>query len=98
MAEYGLQTWDENGNPQLRITDRITRFLGEIDTGVAAGVHVDGRLSLGTPLITVRDANVYDLLTVPPAVSVDNGQISWSFPAAGPGRSPRSVRIAYGVY
>ena len=98
MAEYGLQTWDENGNPQVRITDRITRFITEFDTGASAGAWPDGRLSMGTPFVTVRDANVYDPFTVPPAISVDGGQISWSFPSAGAGRTPRSVRIAYGVF
>lgn len=95
MDEYGLQVWDLNGNTVLRITDRITRFITEFDTGVANGVWPDGRLSLGEPYIVVRDTNVFDPLTVAPKVRYNGAQIWWEFL---PGIPPRSVRIAYGVY
>ncbi|RLK45937.1 hypothetical protein [Cupriavidus plantarum] len=95
MDEYGLQVWDENGNSVLKITDRITRFLGEFDTGAANGVFADGRLALGEPFISVRDARVFDSFTAAPKVYFNNGQIWWEFVF---GITPRSVRIAYGIY
>lgn len=96
MADHGLQTWDEYGNPMLRITDRITRFIGEFDTGTANGSHADDRLSLGTPFISVRDTKTFDEFSVPPTITYNGQQISWVFSTDQ--ASPRSVRIAYGVY
>jgi hypothetical protein len=93
---FGLECYDESGNPVLKITDRITRYGGQFDTGTSAGSMTIPMLSGGTPWINVQDTNpLTNGLT--PTVTISGNTVSWSF-ASSSTYQPRSVRVIYGVY
>ncbi|MDR5761966.1 hypothetical protein [Caballeronia sp. LZ035] len=93
---YGLECYDAAGNAVLKVTDRITRFAGQIDTGTASGSISVPVFSNGEPWFNVRDIDPFSQSTVPPSVSRSGTTISWTFPTTS--YPNRSVRVLYGVY
>lgn len=94
---YGLRVRDANGNITLDITDRLTRFGGQFDTGTSNGSLSIPMLSGGDPWIHVRDSDAFSSTTVGPDVSVSGNVISWQFPSDST-YAYRSVHVIYGVY
>ncbi|BBP95975.1 hypothetical protein BSFA1_11040 [Burkholderia sp. SFA1] len=93
---FGLECYDESGNPVLRITDRITRLGGQFDTGTSDGSFSVPMFSGGTPFINVRDADPYSTTTMCPTVTISGTTVTWSF---GSGTlTHRSVNVKYGVF
>lgn len=89
----GLQIWDDSGVLKLDVTDRLTRVLGEFDTGTVNGSISDTNLSQGSPwyispvpLGFVNEASF--------TVSFTLSSISWSF-GSGTGINRK---ITYGVF
>lgn len=92
MAQ-GLQCFDANGNMTLDVTDRLTRVLGEFNTGTFSGSLTDTNLSSGTPWYILRAAaSSYSEASC--TISFGLQSISWTF---GSG-TPISKNITYGVY
>ncbi|SAK71377.1 hypothetical protein AWB80_03815 [Caballeronia pedi] len=94
---YGLECYDASGNPVLRVTDRITRYGGQFDTGTTAGSMTIPMFGGGTPWFTVRDIDPFSGASIPASVSISGNVISWTF-AASSSYPNRSVRVTYGVY
>lgn len=93
---YGVACYDESGNVVLSVTDRITRYGGQFDTGTGAGSLTVPMFSTGSPFISVRDTDPLNASSSPPEVSLSGNVISWSFDANG--LNPRSVSVVYGVF
>ncbi|MCY0385667.1 hypothetical protein OVY01_00105 [Robbsia sp. Bb-Pol-6] len=93
----GLRCWDASGNLTLDVTDRLTRFLGSLSTGTAAGSASIAGFSTGTPWIHVLDSvNPSAATTQAPSVSISGTTISWSY--ASTTLAKRAVTVLYGVY
>lgn len=93
----GLILRDEIGNVTLNVTDRITRILGQVQTGTGGGSHVDPGLATGTPwwwLSGERNNN-----EPMPYVTITGNTIQWAVPPA-PNQQPShmDVVLIYGVY
>jgi hypothetical protein len=106
MATIGLETFDELGNPTMAVTDRITKILGTIDTGLSDG-------SLDVPdLLKGRGwvrAVAYTNTTSPASeigatVYIDDNKttIRWYFTGGQdvnpPFSSFRNTKITYGIW
>lgn len=94
---FGLRVRDaETGNITLEVTDRLTRQLGVIETGVSNGSVTDPGLSLGQPFFVVIDpySNLWTNYTRP-IPSVSGNTLFWNFPDIYGFRV--SVKILYGV-
>lgn len=91
----GLQCFDDNGNSVLDVTDRLTRVIGELETGVSDGSVYNESLTYGIPwFIVINDsAPWYTKASV--QVSVANGTLSWSLSTTG---QRSNNKIIYGVY
>lgn len=94
----GLQCWDANGNMALDTTDRLTRVLGEFDTGTSDGSMYDEYVLTGTPwYIISKTQNEEWIIESSIVLSVSNGTIKWNFKDY-----KNSIRcnthIIYGVY
>lgn len=101
----GFQVFDASGNLQVDITDRLTRVIGQVSTGSAAGaISVpawDG--SYGTPWVFVQQRNQsadqFGKRTV--SATISGTTLSWTFePSTGPAASWAVLPavIIYGVY
>jgi hypothetical protein len=99
----GLQIFDAGGNVVLDVTDRLTRVLGEFETGTSDGFITDTNLDYGTPWfiaklngsVTVKEGyNSYYSSSVPILISFNSQSLSWSFS----GGSVANHHIVYGVY
>jgi len=92
----GLQVFDASGNIVLDITDRLTRVLGEVNTGAAAGSVTDAGLSSGDPwYIAFRvDGAMWSSADADLAISISGTTLSWSY---GSGTA-QNMTITYGVY
>lgn len=90
----GLQIWDANGKPVLDTTDRITRVLGQFDTGTSNGSITDNNLTLGIPWsIATRGSDNGSLSWKNVIISFSGSTLSWTFVA-----TPCNNNIIYGVY
>ena len=92
----GLQVFDANGALILDITDRLTRILGEVNTGAVAGSVTDSGLSSGTLwYIAFRvDGAMWSSADADLAISISGTTLSWSY---GTGTA-QNMTITYGVY
>lgn len=92
----GLQCWDASGNMTLDITDRLTRYLGEVYTGTTDGSITDVNLSTGTPWFVMRDTSNFESFNEAPCtLSISGNTISWTFGSTG---ARTNKKIIYGVY
>lgn len=88
----GLQVFDENGNINVNIQDRLCKVLGTFDTGTSNGRVNDSRLDAGTMWIVPYYAEVPDDYNVAsmgwgidetrmfPQYTQVSGGITWTFP------------------
>jgi hypothetical protein len=101
MATYGARFRDPATNAVLVTIDtRMTKSLGQFDTGTTPGSVTDGNLTAlagATPWFTTlpgfgsggKDS---------PTIVVSGNTISWSWKYAGTEASRSSARVVYGVY
>lgn len=95
----GLQIFDSNGNMTLDVTDRLTRILGEFQTGTVDGSITDSALSYGMPwIINVDEFQDWVTTAVPITFSFGINTISWHFEPAYSYLPRRNMKIMYGVY
>lgn len=97
----GLQCFDANGNLILDVTDRLTRILGEVNTGTTSGSMVDNNFLSGSPFYLVQTTLTdFKRTAVPISVSISGNTLSWSFVHSYRGASYQLVPyiIVYGVY
>lgn len=93
---FGLEVYDESGNPTLTLTDRVGRILGSVVSGTSAGSITVPALATGTPFYILR-SEWLGVTLCPPTVTISGTQISWTF--ADPTFTERvSAEIFYGVY
>ncbi|SFM09004.1 hypothetical protein [Pelosinus propionicus] len=91
----GLQCWDANGNLILDVTDRLTRVLGQFETGTTSGSITDNSLTTGTPwMISHRKPTAIADHKAQCVVTFSGKVLSWSF---GTGVAI-SHKITYGVF
>ena len=92
----GLQIFNAGGDLILDVTDRLTRVLGEFETGTSSGSVSNPNLSSGTPWFTMRDLGKYEMLSEAScSVSINSSSISWTFGSSG---TKTNKKIVYGVY
>lgn len=53
----GLQVFDSNGSCILDVTDRLTRVLGEFETGTSDGSISDSNLASGQPWYIIQNTS-----------------------------------------
>lgn len=91
----GLQCWDASGQLVLDVTDRLTRVLGEFDTGTANGSLTNDGLRGGTPWYNISHPNSGELINlVPLVVWIGDNTLIWTFSRD----NPVSLHVMYGVY
>jgi hypothetical protein len=91
----GLQCFDGEGNLILDVTDRLTRVLGEFDTGVVNGSLIDDGLRTGTPWYNIFYPNSGELIyLVPLVIWTGDNELIWTFARD----NPVSLHVMYGVY
>lgn len=97
MAQ-GLQCWDANGNLTLDLTDRLTRVLGQFETGTTDGSITNEDLATGEPWFFCMSDNLVssNYEKDPLTVTVNNTTISWAFDYIGADRVNK--KFMYGVY
>lgn len=106
METIGLETFDAFGNPTMAVTDRITKVLGTIDTGLSAGSLDVPELLKGRGWVR---AVAYTTTTSPAAevgatVYIDTNKttIRWYFNGPQdvnpPFSSFRNTKITYGIW
>ena len=96
----GLQCFDSDGNITLDVTDRLTRVLGEFDTGTLDGTLTDDNLLDGSPWFYCypSDANM-GAFRIPCKIVFQGNKITWTFEGARRGQDTRfNTRVIYGVY
>jgi len=98
MVEYGLQVKDLSGNVILKITDRLTRFVGSLSTGISNGSFTIPNPGNGNVFFAVIPSGENGISAFPPAVSRSGNTISWSFQPNIPSAQRVSSRVTYGVY
>lgn len=93
---YGLRQWDANGNLILDISDRITRYVGQFNTGTSNGSFNTGLTegSIWFSKIFFTDAG---RLGASADVFVSGNTITWNFDAVLNGYQQNCL-ILYGVY
>lgn len=91
----GLQCFDANGNLILDITDRLTRVLGEFDTGLVNGSLNDDGLRTGTPWYNIYYTDsIYKI--VPVVIWIGDNELIWTFTRTD--ITITNLHIIYGVY
>lgn len=91
----GLQIFNENGICTLDVTDRLTRVLGEFETGTSSGSLMDNNLLTGTPwsvVSSLSDAGVLSFQSW--SISFSGNYLYWNTI----GYNPRNSKVIYGVY
>lgn len=98
----GLRVRDPaTGVVQVEVTDRVTKVLGTLETGTAAGSITVPEFANGTPWVIALDYlagnAVVDNLAMTPTI---NGlTLSWAVTGQMfPSRPPRSMVLVYGIY
>jgi hypothetical protein len=94
----GLQVFNSSGVLIVDMTDRLTRTIGEIDTGVSNGSFIDPYLSTGTPwFFTLPSFDGFSVVDAPCSITISGNTISWIFDLSD-GAVASSRKIIYGVY
>lgn len=96
----GLQVFGENGKLLLDVTDRLTRVLGEFETGTTDGSITDPDLLSGTPWYVTYFIDSMDLAYKRPLhVKFTGNVLNWEW---GIKTSSKDVcintKIIYGVF
>lgn len=92
----GLQVWDENGNITLDVTDRVARFIGQIDVPVnqSGSIYVPEFAQPGvTPFFVVTTDQEGDSAYV----YTTGYNLAWNYEAAL-SATYVACTIYYGVY
>lgn len=94
---YGFRSYDENGNVDVTITDRLTRYLGILNTGTGnSSANIDASVPGAIYWFFVLDQYNGIVFSRPPQVTLSGTTLSWNFgSAAGPQRY--AVNIVYGI-
>lgn len=91
---FGLQTWGPNGEPDVEVTRRLTRYLGSFATGTSSGsLDIGSGVPAGSTFwIFVLDyVPSNQSVNRPPEVTLNGSVVAW-------GSSGRSTTVFYGVY
>ncbi len=92
----GLQCFDATGKLILDVSDRLTRVLGEFNTGTQNGSITDDNFKDGFPWIFSLSPSG-DELFITAEFSISDNTISWVF--TDQSNAPRRNKlILYGVY
>ncbi|ROL86475.1 hypothetical protein BK640_29310 [Pseudomonas protegens] len=97
----GLEVYDENGLLVIAVTDRITKILGSIDSGLSSGSLNVPELALGRPWVRAICYTNGTVNEAPAAVSLNGTVISWAFTSYNsdpPNQVRRNTKITYGVW
>lgn len=95
----GLQIFNENGICTLDVTDRLTRVLGEFETGTSNGSLVDNNLLSGTPwFISIPSVSAVSFDSNSISITFSSNSISWEFVGYFSTPGNHSHHIIYGVY
>lgn len=94
---FGLQTWGPNGEPDVEVSRRLTRYLGRLTTGTSSGsLDIGSGVPAGSTFwIFVLDAVPASLNDRPPEIQLSGSVVTWSF---GGSTNRRSTIVFYGVY
>lgn len=99
MADYGLQVKDLAGNVILKITDRLTRLVGSVNTGIANGSLAIPNPGNGAVFFVIQPISGTVLSTnTAPVVTLSGSTLTWTFPAGTANSSRVAALILYGVY
>ena len=91
----GLQIFNAGGDLILDVTDRLTRVLGEFETGTKDGRIIDNALTTGEPWFIAIGIDAYFTYgEMGCAITINENILSWTF---SPG-SRGNKKIIYGVY
>ncbi|NIF28323.1 hypothetical protein F3J44_18300 [Pantoea sp. Tr-811] len=97
----GLQVWDAQGRLILDVTDRLSRILGQVATGSAAGAIAvpEFAAGYGTPwaFVQQRNASANQFGKRCARVTISGTTLSWDFPGLSSWEILPAV-IQYGVY
>lgn len=93
----GLQVFRANGSLKLDITTSITRYLGQFNTGTAAGQFVDSRLTGGRPFFQVISLGYIGQYMLP-EISFGSDRFYWNFANNGLSTPNANCTVFYGVY
>lgn len=93
----GLRIRDSNGNITLDITDRITRYLGTVNTNGTNGSINDARFATGQGWYHVILPALVNSNMVLPVVTVGATGISWAY-SPNARQTSLPVTIVYGVF
>lgn len=91
----GLQCWDAYGKLTLNVTDRLTRVLGEFNTGKISGTIIDPNLAGGIPWYVAVDVGGTSGLYSSFKITFTPNSLSWEFGSSGEVVPKNCV---YGVY
>lgn len=98
----GLQVYDANGNIILDVTDRLTKYLGELDTGYNDGELSNPDITDGVSVWVFATSYSYNNtvtsgthVCATPQFTCSAGKIMWTFPE---GDVRASLHVMYGVY
>jgi len=98
----GLQCFNSDGVMTLDVTNRLTRVLGEFNTGTANGSLADIALTTGTPwwiAIPTSEININaDNMAKALNISVSGQIISWTFTSPYSPTVYVNHKIIYGVF
>lgn len=94
----GFEVWDADGNPIISITDRVTRVLGQVETGASGGSQHHPSLSEGEPWAYVQINQALSFSYVAPSVYFSGNNIIWTYDVDPSHELPAPARIVYGVY
>lgn len=95
---FGFRTFDESGNKDIDVSDRLTRYLNLFSTGTSDGsLNVNASILGAIYWFVVLDRYpVNGVFSRPPEVSLSGTTISWTFSGAASGQR-YSVDVLYGV-
>ncbi|AWH15460.1 hypothetical protein [Pseudomonas phage 98PfluR60PP] len=101
----GLECYEDDGvTLTMSVTDRVTKILGSIDTGVTAGTFHVPAFAEGTPWVSYFAYNNEHPNSITAKVSVNtvNNTIEWNFNFENPFYPPpfarlTNTKIFYGI-
>lgn len=99
MAEYGLQVKDIYGRVIVKITDRLTRFVGSFQTGITNGsFNIPNPGNGGVFFVVQPIASAPTYTNKPPEIGLSGNTITWTWVSTVPNAERTAVNILYGIY